>query len=48
MFLICPIKEKTCAFCGTSNDILYCGIAKNDNRIDQMKKCPYKPRKRRR
>jgi len=46
MFLPCPIKEKPCAFCGASDNVLYCGIAKGDNRIDQMKKCPYKPRKR--
>jgi len=46
MFLPCPIKENPCAFCGTSDNVLYCGIAKGDNRIDQMKKCPYKPRER--
>ena len=48
MFLPCPIKENPCAFCGTSDNVLSCGIAKGDNRIDHMKKCPYKPRERKR
>ena len=46
MFLHCPIKEKVCGFCGSSNNMLHCGIAKNENRILYMNKCPYKPRKR--
>ncbi len=47
MFLYCPIKDKECAFCGKTKDELRCGIAKNNNYISNMNKCPYKPRKRR-
>tara|TARA_R100001594_G_scaffold148845_1_gene205059 strand:+ start:2543 stop:2683 length:141 start_codon:yes stop_codon:yes gene_type:complete len=46
MFLLCPIKQKKCAFCGEYKNVLYCGIAKQENRIEMMNKCPYKPRKR--
>lgn len=47
MFLFCQIKEKSCAFCGTSNNNLYCGIEKGDNKISIMKKCPLKTKKKR-
>ena len=46
MFLYCPIQNKKCAFCGKDKNGLRCGIAKNNNFIDNMNKCPYKPRKR--
>lgn len=45
MFLHCSIKNKICAFCGESKGVMYCGIASGENRIDQLNKCPYKPRK---
>tara|TARA_R100000995_G_C3472466_1_gene119046 strand:+ start:760 stop:900 length:141 start_codon:yes stop_codon:yes gene_type:complete len=45
MFLYCPKKEMICAFCGSSNNELRCGIAKGENRINHFTKCPYKPRK---
>ena len=47
MFLHCPIKEKVCGFCGEYRGELFCGIEKKDNKIINMIKCPYKPRKRR-
>ena len=45
MFLFCHIKEKRCGFCGEYRGDLYCGIAKGENKINKMNKCPYKPRK---
>ena len=48
MFIHCPIVNKICAFCGKSNDVLYCGISKKENKINLMNACPYKPRKRKR
>tara|TARA_R100000664_G_scaffold26058_1_gene36158 strand:- start:542 stop:685 length:144 start_codon:yes stop_codon:yes gene_type:complete len=47
MFLLCHIKGKVCAFCGKSKDQMYCGIAKGENKLNYMSRCPYKPRKRR-
>jgi hypothetical protein len=46
MFSFCTIKEKVCGFCGEYRGELFCGIEKKDNKIINMIKCPYKPRKR--
>ena len=45
MFLLCPLKDKVCAFCGSYRGVLHCGIAKGDTSINLIKKCPYKPKK---
>ena len=47
MFIYCHLKNRECGFCGESKGVLYCGIAKGDNRIEMIDKCPYKPKKRR-
>ena len=44
MFLICPIIDRMCGFCGSKDDEVYCGIAKNENRVRFMTKCPKKKR----
>ena len=46
MFINCPIKDKVCGFCGSYRGVLHCGIAKGNNRISSLTKCPYKPKKR--
>jgi|TARA_R110000796_G_C14269343_1_gene401052 hypothetical protein len=45
MFLLCKLKDKKCAFCGSCKDQIHCGIAKGENKISLMNKCPLKPKK---
>jgi len=49
LFKYCPLKSRICPHAGVYKDELYCGLNKGDlkgNRINNMTKCPYKPRKR--
>ena len=40
MFIECPLKKGECAYCGMFEGELYCGIAKGENKISKMTKCP--------
>ena len=40
MFDYCEIEKRKCAFCGTREDVSYCGVATGTNKIAFMQKCP--------
>tara|TARA_R100000995_G_C3483294_1_gene125423 strand:- start:2664 stop:2870 length:207 start_codon:yes stop_codon:yes gene_type:complete len=55
MYSHCQLKYKdkpenkvggSCPFCGIYKKEKYCGIAKGNNKLSNMTKCPYKPKKR--
>tara|TARA_R100001082_G_C4344206_1_gene151531 strand:+ start:349 stop:537 length:189 start_codon:yes stop_codon:yes gene_type:complete len=47
MFSYCKLKpsQKMCAFHGFYKSKEYCGIAKGENKISSMNKCPYVKKK---
>jgi hypothetical protein len=45
MFDYCQIGNKKCAFCGISNNVKYCGLSRDENKIEKMKLCPQNKKK---
>jgi len=42
MFLVCPFTKRKCAFCGEYEKEILCGMAKGENKIKWLTKCPKK------